>query len=84
MRNLEHARAETPIDVLCSCYCCQNFTRAYLRHLVKAGELLGHFLLSVHNIRFLINHMQHMRRAILEGRLETYVGGFLARYLQAT
>lgn len=84
MRNLEHARAETPIDVLCSCYCCQNFTRAYLRHLVKAGELLGHFLLSVHNIRFLINHMEHMRRAILEGRLETYVGGFLARYLQGT
>jgi queuine tRNA-ribosyltransferase len=83
MRNLEHARNETPIDVMCSCYCCQNFTRAYLRHLVKAGELLGHYLLSVHNIRFLIQHMEHMRRAIFEGRLQNYVDAFMARYLSA-
>jgi queuine tRNA-ribosyltransferase len=81
LRNLEHARSETPIDVTCSCYCCQNFTRAYLRHLVKAGELLAHTLLSVHNIRFLINHMEQMRLAILEGRLQAYVDAFLARYL---
>jgi queuine tRNA-ribosyltransferase len=82
MRNLEHARSETPIDVTCSCYCCQNFTRAYLRHLVKAGELLAHYLLSVHNIRFLIQQMEHMRLAIFEGRLQDYADAFLARYLQ--
>jgi queuine tRNA-ribosyltransferase len=82
LRNLEHARVETPIDVTCSCYCCQNFSRAYLRHLVKAGELLGHYLLSVHNIRFLIQHMESMRNAITEGRLRSYTDMFLGRYLQ--
>ena len=84
MRNLEHARVETPIDDTCSCYCCQNFSRAYLRHLVKAGELLGHFLLSIHNIRFLIRHMERMRQAIFEGRLQDYTRVFLTEYLQMT
>jgi len=82
IRNLEHARAETQIDDTCSCYCCQNFSRAYLRHLVKAGELLGHYLLSVHNIRFLVRHMERIRQAIFEGRLQAYADAFLARYLQ--
>ncbi len=82
LRNLEHARAETQIDDTCSCYCCQNFSRAYLRHLVKSGELLGHFLLSVHNIRFLLRHMEQMRQAIFQGALRDYADAFLARYLQ--
>lgn len=77
-----HARDESPIDANCDCYCCQNFSRAYLRHLVKAGELLAHYLLSVHNIRFLIRHMETMRQAILEDRLDAYAYPFLQRYLQ--
>jgi queuine tRNA-ribosyltransferase len=81
IRNAEHARVETPIDVTCSCYCCQNFSRAYLRHLVKAGELLAHTLLSLHNIRFLINHMEAMRSAIFTGSLRQYTDAFLSRYL---
>jgi queuine tRNA-ribosyltransferase len=79
---VNHARDERPIDDTCDCYCCQHFSRAYLRHLVKAGELLGHYLLSLHNIRFLIRHMEAMREAILEDRLDAYGFPFLQRYLQ--
>ncbi|MFN8448681.1 MAG: tRNA guanosine(34) transglycosylase Tgt [Anaerolineae bacterium] len=82
MANLAHARDTAPIDPTCDCYCCQNFSRAYLRHLVKAKELLAHYLLSVHNIRFLIRHVQAMRAAILEGNLAEYADRFLQRYLQ--
>lgn len=79
---LQHMRDERPIEEGCTCACCQQFSRAYLRHLVKAKELLAHYLLSVHNIHFLIQHVQAMRAAIFEGRLERYVSEFLQRYLQ--
>jgi queuine tRNA-ribosyltransferase len=81
MRNLAFARDERPLDPGCSCYTCQNFTRAYLRHLVRAKEILGFMLLSLHNVHFLIQHVQNMRAAILEDRLEDYTGAFLSRYL---
>jgi queuine tRNA-ribosyltransferase len=82
MGNLAHARDHQPVDTECDCYCCANFSRAYVRHLVKAKELLGHYLLSVHNIRFLIRHMEAMRAAILHDHLDAYVTRFLQRYLQ--
>jgi queuine tRNA-ribosyltransferase len=82
IRNLVNATDAAPLDPACDCYCCQNFSRAYLRHLVKAGEILGSVLLSLHNIRFLIRHMEAMRHAILEGDLSGYVSTFLANYLQ--
>jgi queuine tRNA-ribosyltransferase len=78
--NASFARDERPIQQDCDCACCTGFSRAYLRHLVKAKELLGHTLLSLHNIRFLIRHMHAMRRAILEGDLAAYVSDFLTRY----
>ena len=59
----------------------ENFSRAYLRHLVVTKELLGHYLLSLHNIYFLIQHVKNMRQAIIEGRLKEYTHAFLARYL---
>jgi queuine tRNA-ribosyltransferase len=83
MANLAHARDPRPIDEECDCTCCRSFSRAYVRHLVKAKELLAHYLLSVHNIRFLIRHVEAMRRAILEDRLEQYTERFLQRYLQS-
>ncbi len=82
MRNLQHARDSQPVDPACDCYTCQTFSRAYLRHLVKANELLGHTLLSVHNIRFLIRHVERMRQAIFDETLEDYVSAFLPRFLQ--
>lgn len=84
MRNREHARDERPLDATCDCYTCTTFSRAYLRHLVHAKELLAHQLLSVHNIRFLIRHMQTMRQAIFDGNFNEYATSFLSRYLQST
>jgi queuine tRNA-ribosyltransferase len=82
MRNLTHASDKSPVDEGCTCYCCKNFTRAYLRHLVKAEEILGAYLLSIHNIHFLIQHVQAMRTAILDGNLQAYTNDFLQTYLQ--
>lgn len=82
MRNIEYARSELPLDDGCSCYTCQNFSRAYLRHIVRAKEILACTLLSIHNVHFLIRHVQAMRAAILTGNLVEYTGRFLKRYLQ--
>lgn len=78
------ARDERPIQNGCTCYACQNFSRAYIRHLHKAEELLGHTLLSLHNITFLIRHMEQIRSAIIEGRLRDYAKAFLDLYLHRT
>ncbi len=83
MRNSEHTRDQRPVEIGCTCYCCQNFTRAYIRHLLKAKEILGLHLLSLHNVHFLINHMQQIRQAIIAGELRQYRERFLSRYLQA-
>jgi queuine tRNA-ribosyltransferase len=81
IRNARFTRDEAPIQAGCDCYTCQTFSRAYLRHLVVAREILAHYLLSVHNIAFLVRHVTNMRRAILENRLDDYVAGFMADYL---
>ncbi len=68
--NLKNARFRddfTPLDASCPCYCCQNFSRAYLSHLVRCKEVLGFMLLSLHNVTELIRFTQQIRQAILEG-----------------
>lgn len=82
MRNAQHERAEIPVDPGCVCYCCQQFTRAYIRHLVRTKELLAHYLLSIHNTHFLLEHMRRIRLSIIEGTLQTYADTFLRRYMQ--
>ncbi|GIL12802.1 MAG: queuine tRNA-ribosyltransferase [Chloroflexota bacterium] len=82
MRNLPFATDSAPVDPGCACYCCRHFSRAYVRHLVKAGEILGAYLLSVHNIHFLVEHMRALRCAILEDRLPEYAETFLRLYLR--
>jgi queuine tRNA-ribosyltransferase len=67
-----------PLVEGCGCYACQHFSRAYLRHLHRAEEILGHILLSQHNIYFLLTMMREMRQAILEGRFAAYQSAFLA------
>lgn len=83
LRNARFQRDDAPLDSDCDCYCCQHFTRAYVNHLVRAKEILGHYLLSIHNIRFLTRHMEHLRQAIFNETLPQYVDTFLKRYLQA-
>ncbi|NEP09020.1 MAG: tRNA guanosine(34) transglycosylase Tgt [Symploca sp. SIO2C1] len=72
--NLKNARFRedfTPLDATCPCYGCQNFTRAYLNHLVRSREILGYMLLSLHNVTELIRFTQSIREAILCDRFAT-------------
>ncbi len=66
-------RDERPIDATCTCYTCRTFTRAYLRHLIVAKELLAGTLLSIHNLHALIQLVKDIRSAILEGTFENRV-----------
>ncbi|NLB09917.1 MAG: tRNA-guanine transglycosylase, partial [Clostridiaceae bacterium] len=59
----------TPLDPNCSCYACQNYTRAYIRHLIKANEILGLRLTTWHNLHFLLNLMSEIREAISRDEL---------------
>jgi queuine tRNA-ribosyltransferase len=69
-----------PLDPECACECCRNYTRAYLRHLLVCGELLGQRLLSLHNVAFLIALAGRARGAVLDGEFEAWAAGWLERY----
>ena len=64
IRNAEFARDPRPIDSDCGCYACRNFSRAYIRHLLKANEVLGIRLTTIHNLYYLTHLMDEMRQAI--------------------
>jgi len=76
LKNAPFARDPRPIDENCTCYTCQHFTRAYLRHLIVAKEMLSATLLSIHNLHTLIQLAKDMRQAILKGRFESLVRAF--------
>ncbi len=63
--NAAHAHDSQPLEANCRCYVCQNFSRAYLRHLVKSKEILGATLLSIHNLKVLVDLASEMRQAII-------------------
>jgi queuine tRNA-ribosyltransferase len=72
VRNMAHRADERPLDPSCDCLACRRFSRAYLRHLFQAGEMLGLTLLSLHNLRYYMRLMAEMRRAILERRFREF------------
>jgi queuine tRNA-ribosyltransferase len=80
IRNAVWARDTMPIDEDCSCYTCCNFSRAYLRHLFKAGELLAYRLASIHNVHFLLKLMSDIRQSIASGAFADFKHDFLDRY----
>ena len=80
IRNAEYALDFSPIEPGCCCYTCANFSRAYLRHLFKAEEILGHRLLTIHNLHFTMTLMKEIRKAILEDSFEIRHAEFKARY----
>ena len=82
LRNAKHARSDAPIDRDCTCPACRGFSRGYLRHLFKANEMLGMSLVSLHNVAFFCRLMHEARRAIVEGRFETFSKEFLARQVE--
>jgi queuine tRNA-ribosyltransferase len=77
MMNATFARDERPIDEACDCYTCQNFTRAYIRHLIVAKELLAGTLLSIHNLRALIRLVGEIRGYIADGTFEKQIPDLL-------
>lgn len=83
MRNACHARDESPLDAECECPVCQQFSRAYLRHLFVAKEMLGGILLSWHNIAFYQQLMRDLREAVIEQRVEEFVSSRLARWTRS-
>ena len=82
IRNAVHRHDTRPLDAECDCYTCTNFSRGYLHHLEKCGEMLGAQLNTIHNLRYYQNLMAGLREAIAEGRLDDFVAEFYAK--QAT
>lgn len=80
IRNAKHKEDTGPLDPECNCPVCTTYSRAYLHHLVKAGEILGAMLMTQHNIHFYQNMMQGLRDAIGEGRVEAHAKAFLDKY----
>ncbi len=80
VKNAQFAEDFTPLDPECDCYTCKNYTRAYLRHLLKADETFGIRLTSYHNLYFLINLMKNVRQAIMDDNLLEFRQDFMEKY----
>src|SRR5437667_1762939 len=80
LKQARYTRDQAPLDAACGCYACRGFSRAYLRHLFMAGELLSHRLLTLHNVTFFLGLMREMRAAIVAGAFGPFQARFFARY----
>lgn len=80
IKNKEFELDISPLDYKCSCYTCKNYTKAYLRHLIKCNEILGARLLSMHNLHFLAELMDNVKEAIREDRLNEFRKEFYKSY----
>ncbi len=78
IRNARHKSDERPLDETCTCYTCRNFSRAYLHHLDRCGEMLGPMLTTIHNLHYYLNLMQEVRDALDAGNF----AGFAQRFRQ--
>ena len=79
IRNAAYAHDFGPIEEGCDCYACKNFSRAYIRHLFKAEEILALRLISIHNVRFLLRQMEQIRAAIEQDCMREYAEEFFAK-----
>jgi queuine tRNA-ribosyltransferase len=80
LRSAPYAADPRPIDPDCACYTCRSFSRAYLRHLIVAREMLAATLVTIHNLTALISLAERLRQAILEHRAEAFAASFLSAY----
>ncbi|EOD00670.1 tRNA guanosine(34) transglycosylase Tgt [Caldisalinibacter kiritimatiensis] len=80
IKNAKYKKDFNKLDPECDCYTCQNYSRAYLRHLFKANEILGARLATIHNLYFLLKLMENIREAIKEDRLLEYKNEFYRKY----
>jgi queuine tRNA-ribosyltransferase len=76
LRNARFADDAGPLEEGCACYACTHFSRAYVRHLTTANEILGHHLLTLHNLHVMLTVARELREAILQGQLEAYREAF--------
>lgn len=80
IKNKQYEMDFTTLDDECDCYTCRNYTKSYLRHLIKCNEILGARLMSIHNLRFLTHLMENVREAIKEDRLLEFRDEFYEKY----
>lgn len=80
LKNKEFEADFTPLDKECDCYTCKHYTKAYIRHLIKAEEVLGQRLITIHNTRFLLHLMENIREAIKEDRFLEFKKEFYEKY----
>ncbi len=80
VRNGKYKEDFTPLDPECNCYCCKNYTKAYLRHMINVGEMMGGMLISLHNITYLTNLMKGIRKSILGGYFKEFRKEFYEKY----
>jgi len=79
LKNAQYKRDFQPLDETCTCYACQNFSRAYLNHMVRSQEMLGYIMLSLHNVTELIRFTQQIRSSIFQGTFTTEFAHWLLR-----
>jgi queuine tRNA-ribosyltransferase len=84
LKNAEFARDQHPIDEGCACYTCRTFTRAYLRHLIQAKEMLAATLLSIHNLHTLVQLAKDLRAATLRDEFDLFVDNLGLKHLDIT
>ncbi|HLF24806.1 MAG TPA: tRNA guanosine(34) transglycosylase Tgt [Anaerolineae bacterium] len=84
LRKSTLAEDSRPIEEGCRCYACQNFTRAYIRHLMQANEILGLYLASIHNLHFLLDTLRRIRQSIFEGAFGQLRAELLPRLVAST
>jgi queuine tRNA-ribosyltransferase len=80
VRNAVYAKDAGPLDPECDCYTCKNYSRAYIRHLLKAGEVLGIRLTTIHNLSFILRMMGEIRESITNNSLLEYRNMFIKSY----
>src|SRR5690625_4687551 len=80
IKNAKYQTDLSPLDPECDCYTCRNYTKAYLRHLIKADETFGIRLTTYHNLYFLLKLMENVRQAIREDRLLDFKDEFFEQY----
>ncbi len=78
IRNARYKTEDAPVDMTCTCYTCKNFSRAYMHHLDRCGEMLGPMLASIHNLHYYLNLMQEVRDALDAGRFGAFASQFHA------
>jgi queuine tRNA-ribosyltransferase len=78
MRNAKFTHDFGPLDEKCGCPTCQQYSRAYIRHLIKQNEMMGGILLSIHNLYFLLELMRQARAAVLEDRYAQFLADWMA------